>query len=98
MGSSSVEDAKRWLRQHISIPDRVASLIMRCAEGGMKPSEIKMSPDLFIQMIEAAAKSLGQKLDPKCTPTTLSISLGDHELTLIQDEKMPWASMRATKQ
>ena len=97
MGSNTIEEAKKWLRQRQPVPDRVASLIMRCAEGGMKPSQIRMSTDMFTQIAKAAAKTLGKDFDPEDLPKALGISLGDHELKIIHDEEMPRASMHAKK-
>ena len=97
MGSTPVEDAKKWLAQRASVPSRVALLILRCANGGMKPNKIAMSTDMYIEMAKAAAKALGKKFDLDNVPAVLSILIGTHELKVVRDEDMPWASMRATR-
>lgn len=97
MGNSPVEDARKWLRQRTTVPSRVASLILRCAEGSMKPSRITMSTDMYIEMAKAAAKALGKEFDLDNVPAVLSILIGDHELKVTRDEGMPWASMHATR-
>ena len=97
MGSTPVEDAKRWLRQYSSVPSRVAALIMRCASDGMKPNKITMSKDMYLEMAQAAAKALDKELDLNNVPTAISILIGNHELQVTCDEEMPWASMHATR-
>jgi hypothetical protein len=97
MGTTTARKARKWLRQRKPVPDRVAALIVRCAEGGMKPGKILMSTDLYIQMAAAAAKSMDREIDVEDMPPALSISLGDHELKIVHDEEMPRATMHAKR-
>ena len=97
MGSTSVNDAKKWLQQHQPIPTRVAALVMRCARDGMKPNEIKMSSDLYGKMVKAACKTAGKEFDSCSLPATLTILLGNHKLKIVHAEEMPQASMHATR-
>ena len=97
MGSTSVADARKWLQQCQPVPDRVASLIMRCARDGMVPGEIRMSSDLYSQMAEAAIRGSNKEFDPENIPTTLNVSIGGHKLKLVHKEEMPLASMHAVR-
>jgi hypothetical protein len=63
----------------------------------MKPNEIRMSSDLYLQMVKAACETAGKEFDPYKWPATLTILLGNHKLKIVHEEKMPQASMHAVR-
>jgi len=97
MGSNCVQDAKFWLKQQTSAPSKIASLIIYCINGNMVPRQIKISSDLFLEMVETEAKETGHKVDLDNMPGTVEVILGKHIINLVHDSEMLAGSMHAVK-
>lgn len=97
MGSSSIDDARKWNRQRIPILDRVKSLILRFQEGGTDPASLKMSEDMFSQLI-GYLQGRRQKPFPSKLPKEIKLAIGGKQVLATLDKSLPVGSMRLSKE
>jgi hypothetical protein len=95
MSTSSASEARKWLRQRIAVPEKFLALVERCIAGETIPTVIRMSTDLYSQLVEAARRTAGLEVSYNL-PGTLHVSVRDNEIKVIRDETLPAATMHAT--